>query len=90
MASDKEVRLPEVIGTYMMSRTCTSVRDGPLGVEEVQGIVLTSLGKPSEGTDQIGPPRTTRARTLNKHLPIQEKPGLKPDTRSHSQVTHVI
>ena len=73
-----------------LSRTCTSVRDRPPRVREARGIALTRPVKPSEGTDRNGPPRTTRARILNKHLPIQEKPGLKPDTRSHSQVTHVI
>ena len=75
---------------HSLSRTCTSVRDGPPRVKETRGISLTRPVKPSEGTDRIGPPRTTRARTLNKHLPIQEKPGLKPGTRSYSQVTHVI
>ena len=63
---------------WFLSRTCTSVRDGPPRVKETRGIALTRPVKPSEGTDQIGPPRTTHVRTLNKHLPIQEKPGLKP------------
>ena len=73
-----------------LSRTCTSVHDRPPRVKEAQGIALTSPVRPSEGTGQIRPPRTTRTKTLDKHLPIQDKPGWKPDTRSHSQVTHVI
>ena len=28
-------------------------------------------------------------KTLDNRLPIQEKPGLRLDTQSHSQVTHV-
>ena len=75
---------------WSVSRTCTSVHDRPPRVKEVQGIALTSPVRPSEGTGQIRPPRTTRTKTLDKHLPIQDKPGWKPDTRSHSQVTHVI
>ena len=74
----------------LVSRTCTSVRDRPPGVKEARGIAFTRPVKPSEGADRIGPPSTTHARTLSNHLPIQEKPGLKLDTRSHSQVTHVI
>ena len=76
--------------TWALSQTYTSVRDEPPRVKEARGIALTSPVKPSEGTGRVGPPRTTRAKTLDKHLPIQEEPGLKPDTRSHSQVTHVI
>ena len=72
-----------------VSRTCTSVRDRPQGIKEAQGFALTSLGRPSEGMGQTGLPRMTRTKTLDKHLPIQEKPSLKPDTWSHSQVTHM-
>ena len=74
----------------ILSRTCTSVHDGPPRVKEARGIALTSPVKPSKGTGRIRLPRTTHAKTLDKHLPIQEKPGLKLDTWSHSQVTHVI
>ena len=43
----------------------------------------------SEGIGQTGPLKTTHARTLDNHLPVQDKPGLRPVTWSHSQVTHV-
>ena len=74
----------------ILSQTCTSARDGPPRVKEVQGIALRSPVKPSEGTGWIGPSRMTRAKTLDKHLPIQGLPSLKPDIWSHSQVTHMI
>ena len=78
-----------LIMSSLLSQTCTSVHDGPPRVKEARGIALTSPARPSEGMGQIRPPRMTHAKTLDKHLPIQEKPSLKPDTQSHSQVTHM-
>ena len=72
-----------------LSRTCTLVCDGPQEIKEVQGIVLTSPGRPSEGMGQIGLSRMTHAKTLDNCLPIQGQPRLRLDTQSHSQITHV-
>ena len=50
---------------------------------------VTGLGMQSTGMVCSGLAQMTQARGLNNHLPIQEKPGLRPDIWSHSQVTNV-
>ena len=69
----------------ILSRTYASVCDGPQGIKRAQGIAHTSPEIRSNGTVRTGPSRTTRVKGLDNHLPIQEKPGLRPDTR----MTHV-
>ena len=89
-ASNQGEQLDACVGTrHPLSQTYASVSDGPPGIKGVQGIALTSPGMQSEGTDQTRLPKMTCAETLDNHLPVQDKPGLRLVTWSHSQVTHL-